>query len=127
MSVLIIPLDGGDAIIMTQTLTTFLRHVEVIVVLSGDRFEDRSRIVLFTSKGKETIYNDQLFEVRERLLDLNLVYKSDSSKTIFPKINVICAYQNTQSLEKYTPIKDLCSDLKRSLGTPNVFCVFSVF
>jgi hypothetical protein len=126
MSVLIIPLDGGDAIIMTQTLTTFLRHVEVIIA-SGDRIEDRSRIVLFTSKDKETIYNDQLCEVRERLLDLNLVYKSDSSKTIFPKINVICAYKNTQSLEKYTPIKDLCSDLKRSLGTPNVFCVFSVF
>lgn len=101
MSVLIIPLDGGDAIIMTQTLTTFLRHVEVIVVLSGDRMEDRSRIVLFTSKDKETIYNDQLFEVRERLLDLNLVYKSESCKTVFPKINVIGAYQNTQSLETY--------------------------
>lgn len=67
MSVLIIPLDGGDAIIMTQTLTTFLRHVEVIIA-SGDRIEDRSRIVLFTSKDKETIYNDQLCEVRERLL-----------------------------------------------------------
>lgn len=67
MSVLITPLPDGDALIMTMTLTVFLRYVQVITTET-----EGSHIVLFWKARKEKIFLDQLFEVREQLLELGL-------------------------------------------------------
>lgn len=71
MSVLITPLPDGDALIMTKTLTVFLRYVQLITISSETRYEEGSHIVLFWDARKEKIYaGDQLFEVRKQLLEL---------------------------------------------------------
>ena len=69
MSVLVTPLPHGDALIMTKTLTIYLRYVQLLTITSETR---NSHIVVYWKEKKENIYIDQLLEVREQLLELGL-------------------------------------------------------
>lgn len=92
MSVLITPLPGGDALIMTRKLTVFLRHVRVI-----RRSETvRTELVAVVDKAKYTFSfdDDQLDNVCEQLFKMDLVYSTQSGKNVIPKVNVVCAYED---------------------------------
>jgi len=89
MSVLITPLPNDDAIIMTESLTCYLRD---IVYISIDDKEGVS-ITLTSNTDKKYIKIKSTYDMIHKLLELGLTYGNANENIIFPKISISYVYR----------------------------------